>query len=141
LARVESELVAEVGGQQVPYRMLRVALSNEPDRDKRAQLERARLDLLDERLNPVYLEASRIDREAVSKLGSPNYYELYKRFGFRLDELAAECRAVLAETEQLWEREGDKLFRARLGIGLDDARPWDVPRLFRAPELDSMYPQ
>src|SRR4051794_8561267 len=52
LARVESELVAEVGGQQVPYRMLRVALSNEPDRDKRAQLERARLDLLDERLNP-----------------------------------------------------------------------------------------
>src|SRR5262249_11955608 len=41
---------------------------------------------------------------------------------------------------KLWEREGDKLFRARLGIGLDDARPWDVVRLFRAPELDQLYP-
>ena len=44
-------------------------------------------------------------------LGAPNYYELYKRFGFRLDELAEECRALLDDTEKLWEREGDRLFR------------------------------
>src|SRR5207248_10959695 len=25
-------------------------------------------------------------------------------------------------------------------IGLDEARPWDVVRLFRAPELDQLYP-
>jgi hypothetical protein len=77
----------------------------------------------------------------VRQLGAANYYELYKGFGFRLDELADECRAVLDETEQLWETEGDRLFRARLGIGLNEARPWDVGRLFRAPELDSLYPQ
>jgi hypothetical protein len=65
---------------------------------------------------------------------------LYKGFGFRLDELAEECRELLDETEKLWEREGDKLFRSRLGIGLGDARPWDVARLFRAPELDKLYP-
>ena len=28
----------------------------------------------------------------------------------------------------------------RLGFGLDEARPWDVGRLFRAPELDELYP-
>ena len=33
---------------------------------------------------------------------------------------------LLDETERLWEHEGDKLFRARLGIGLAEARPWDV---------------
>ena len=44
-------------------------MSNEPDRDRRERLERARLDLLDEHLNPVYLDAARIDREAVAKLG------------------------------------------------------------------------
>jgi hypothetical protein len=141
VAEVEAGLEATVDGETIPYRMLRPHIANEPDRDKRQRLEEARVRLLDEQLNPVYVDAARIDREAVSRLGSPNYYELYKRFGFSLDELAAECRVVLAETEQLWEREGDKLFRARLGIGLDDARPWDVPRLFRAPELDSMYPQ
>ena len=120
--------------------MLRPTMANEPDRDKRQRLERARLDLLDEHLNPVYLEAARIDREAVAKLGAPNYCELYKQFGFRLDELAAECDALLDETQGLWETHGDRLFRERLGIALADARPADVARLFRAPELDASYP-
>jgi hypothetical protein len=140
LAKEEAGLEATVDGETHPYRMLRVHMSNEPDRDKRQRLEEARVRLLDEHLNPVYLEAAQIDREAVQKLGAPNYYELYKKFGFRLDELADECRSLLDETEKLWEREGDRLFRSRLGIGLGDARQWDVARLFRAPELDELYP-
>jgi hypothetical protein len=140
IARVETELEAEVDGKKIPYRMLRVELSNEPDRDKRTRLERARLDLLDEHLNPVYLDAARIDREAVGRLGAPNYYELYKRFHFRLDELASECETLLDETEGLWETHGDRLFRERIGVPLAEARPYDVPRLFRAPELDIAYP-
>ncbi len=126
--------------RRFPYRMLRTALSNEPDRARRERLELERLRLVDEELNPVHLEAARIDREAVSALGAPNYYELYKRFGFRLDALAAECLELLASTERLWEETADQAFRDRLGLGLDDARPWDVPRLFRAPEWDSAYP-
>jgi hypothetical protein len=145
VAKAEAELEATVDGETVPYRMLRVAMSNEPDRDKRKRLEEARLRLLDEHLNPIYLEAVQIDQEAVRRLAAPNdavpnYYELYKRFGFKLDEVAAECQELLDDTERLWEREGDKLFRSRLGIGLDEARPWDVVRLFRAPELDKLYP-
>jgi hypothetical protein len=111
-AQVEASLEATVDGETVPYRMLRVVMSNEHDRDKRRRLEEERLRLLDEHLNPVYLEAAEIDRAAVLRLNAPNYYELYKRFGFRLDELGAECSELLDETEKLWEREGDKLFRA-----------------------------
>jgi oligoendopeptidase F len=145
VAKVEAELEATVNGETIPYRMLRVAMSNEPDRDTRKLLEEARLRLLDEHLNPIYLDAVQIDQEAVRRLAAPNdavpnYYELYKRFGFKLDEVAAECQELLDETERLWEREGEKLFRSRLGIGLDEARPWDVVRLFRAPELDKLYP-
>jgi hypothetical protein len=140
VARVEAELEATVDGETIPYRMLRVVMSNEAERDKRERLERERIRLLDEHLNPVYVEAAEIDRDAVGRLGAPNYYELYKRFGFRLDELAEECREVLDETEKAWERAGDATFRARLGIGLADARPWDITRLFRAPELDQLYP-
>ncbi|HET7127667.1 MAG TPA: hypothetical protein VFJ93_01165 [Gaiellaceae bacterium] len=139
-AEVEASLEATVDGETIAYRMLRVAMSNEPDRDSRRRLNEERLRLLDEHLNPVYLDAAEIDRDAVHTLDAANYYELYKTFGFRLDELADECRALLDETERLWEREGDKLFRARLGIPLDEAQPWDVPRLFRAPELDELYP-
>lgn len=140
IAAAEAELEAVVDDESIPYRMLRVALSNEPDRERRERIERERLRLLDEELNPVYLDAARIDREAVGALGSSNYYELYTRFGFRLDALAQECTELLDATEQLWEETGDRTFRDRLGIGLRDARPWDVPRLLRAPEWDSAYP-
>jgi hypothetical protein len=140
IAKVESELEATVDGERIPFRMLRPVLANEADRDRRQRIEETRLRLTEESLNPVYLDAARIDREAVSKLGTPNYYELYQRFGFHLDELAAQCTDLLDATERLWEETGDRLYRERLGIGLADARAWDVPRLFRAPEWDSAFP-
>jgi hypothetical protein len=140
LAEIEAELKVTIDGEEIPYRMLRPAMANEPDRERRERLEQERLRLLDEQLNPVYLEAARIDREAVGKLGAPNYYELYKGFGYALDELAGQCEELLDETERMWEQEGDKLFRQRLGISLSEARPADVARLFRAPELDTAYP-
>jgi hypothetical protein len=140
LAQVEAELEVTIDGETIPFRMLRVVMANEADRDKRERLERERLRLTDEELNPVYLEAARIDRDAVHALGSPNYYELYKRFGFELDDLAEQCKALMDETEGLWEQHGARAFRERLGIDLADARPWDVPRLLRAPQWDQSYP-
>ena len=139
-AEVEAKLELTVDGETMPYRMARVVMSNETDRDKRQRIDDQRIRLLDEHLNPLYLDAHRIDRDAIRELDAPNYYELYRRFGFRLDELAVECRALLDETERLWEDEGDALFRTRLGFGLGEAKPWDVGRLFRAPELDAQYP-
>jgi len=140
VAQLESELEATVDGERIPFRMLRPVTANEADRDRRRRLEQARLRLTDEHLNPVYLEAARLERDAVASLGAASYYELYKRFGFPLDELAAQCAELLDETERLWEETGDRLFRARLGIPLAEARAWDVPRLFRAPEWDRAFP-
>src|SRR5438105_1091923 len=62
IAAVEAELEATVDGETIPFRMLRVALSNEPDRDKRQRLEQTRVRLVDEHLNPVYLDAARVLR-------------------------------------------------------------------------------
>src|SRR5665213_2967128 len=103
LAQVEAELEATIDGEQIPFRMLRPVIANEPDRDRRQRLEETRLRLTDEHLNPVYLDAALIDRDAVSKLDAPNYYELYKRFVFQLDDLAAQCTDLLDATEGLWE--------------------------------------
>ena len=36
---------------------------------------------------------------------------------------------------------GDRLFRARVGIRLDEAQRWDVPRLFRAPRMGRRLPR
>ena len=41
-ARLEAELTATVDGEEIPYRMLRPTMANEPDREKRRRLEARR---------------------------------------------------------------------------------------------------
>ena len=121
--------------------MLRPSMANEPDRDKRERLDRARVELTEEHLNPLHAEGVHIIRDGVERLEAPNYADLYRRFGFQLDELAAQCRDLLDSTEKLFEASADKLFRDRVGIGLDEAKRWDVIRTFRAPEWDPQFPK
>src|ERR1044072_865230 len=51
VAKVEAELTVTIGGEDVPYRMLRVVTSNEPDRDKRQAYGEGRRPLLAAQLN------------------------------------------------------------------------------------------
>ena len=139
-ARLEAELTAAVDGEEIPYRMLRPTMANEPDRQKRARLEDARNALTEEHLLPIQLEAAQVEHDAVGRLGAPTYAELHRRFGFRLEELAEQCRGFLDSTERLWEDAGDKLFRGRVGVGLAEAQRYDVARVFRAPEWDPSFP-
>jgi hypothetical protein len=140
-AGLEAELEAKVGDETIPFRMLRPTMANEPDRAKRAELEAIRNDLTDEHLNPIYEDASEIDRKGALELGASSYLDLYTRFGFRLDDLSAQCRSFLDATEALYETAMDRLFRDRVGLSLADAKRWDVARLFRAAGWDDAFPQ
>ena len=140
IARLEASLEATVDGETIPFRMLRPAMANEPDRDKRERLDRVRVELTEEHLNPLYAEGVHIVNKGVEALEAPNYAELYRGFGFRLDELAEQCRALLDSTEKVFEQAADRLFRTRVGVSLDDAKRWDVIRTFRAPEWDPQFP-
>ena len=139
-ARLEAELKATVDGDEIPYRMLRPTIANEPDRAKRQRVENARNALTEEHLLPLQLEAEQVVTDAVHALGAPDYVELHRRFGFRLDEMGDQCRAFLDSTERMWEDAGDRLFRERVGVSLADAQRYDVARVFRAPEWDPSFP-
>jgi hypothetical protein len=139
-AMLEAELQVTIDGDTIPYRMIRPAMANEPDRGRRQELDRVRTDIVAERLNPIHLEAVQVEQGGVKELGSPTYLDLYGRFGFRLDELADQCRAFLASTERLYEETADRLFRARVGVGLSEIKRWDVARVFRATSWDSAFP-
>jgi len=141
IAGLEAELKATVDGEEIPFRMIRPQMANEPDRARREQLERVKDELTDEHLNPIYLEAMTVAHRATPELGAPTYLDLYRRFGFDLDPLAEQCRSLLDSTEALYEEAADRLFRERVGVGLDEAERWDVPRLFRAPAWDSAFPK
>jgi oligoendopeptidase F len=139
-ATLEAQLEATVDGETIGYRMIRPTIANEEDRAKRQRLEEARNRLTEVHINPVHADAVATLVEAVPRLGSPTYADLYRRFGFKLEQLADQCRAVLDSTEQLYEKEADKLFRARAGVGLGEAQRWDVARVFRAPAWDAAFP-
>jgi hypothetical protein len=140
VARLEAELKASVDGEEIPYRMIRPTIANEPERAKRERLERARNELVEEHLNPLYLEAHELVRATVRTFGSENYFELYKRFGFDLEKLAAQCRALLDGTEELHGKLADRLFRDRVGVPLAEAQRWDTPRMMRGTTWDAAFP-
>ena len=140
-AMLEAELEVPFEGETIPFRMIRPTLANEPDRDRRERLERVRVEIVEERLNPIHLDAVQIEQQAVRELGAPTYLDLYRKFGFDVDDLAEQCRAFLDSTEALYEESADRLFRDRVGVGLAKAKRWDVARLFRAASWDKAFPK
>jgi hypothetical protein len=141
LAELEGELEIELDGEKIPFRMVRPTIANEPDRDKRRELDARSNDILDEQMNPLHLEAARVVQQGARDLGFASYLELYRKAlpSSALDALAEQCRALLDSTERLYETNADKLLRARVGVSLAEAERYDLPRLFRAPEWDPMF--
>jgi hypothetical protein len=140
VAELEATLAATVDGEEIPYRELRSSLMNEDDRAARERLEAARNDLMDEHLNGLELQAAEVVRREARQLGATNYADLYRSFGYPLDDLADQCRRLLEETEGLWEEVGDRFFRSRVGLGLDEVARWDVARAWRGADWDSAFP-
>ncbi len=140
IARLEATLEVEVDGKPIPFRMLRPAIANEPDRARRERLDRARIELTEEQLNPQHIRLAAMRRDGTARLGFGTYRELYDRFAFPLEELGAQCRRFLDLTEDAFVEASDRLFRRRLGIPLEEASRWDVPRIFRASDWDDGFP-
>jgi hypothetical protein len=140
IADLEATLTVPVDGEEIAYRNLRPAIMNEPDRGRRESLERARNELTESRMQPDYLQAAEVVHRETTRLGAPTYTDLYRGFDFPLDDLAAQCRSFLEETEGLWDTVGDRFFRTHVGVGLDEAERWDVGRAFRSVSWDAAFP-
>ena len=140
VAELEATLTATVDGEEIPFRMLRPRLMNEEDRDVRERIEAARNELTEEHLNALELQAAQVVQRETRRLGADSYADLYRSFGFPLDDLAEQCRRLLAETEDLWVEAGDRFFRSRVGLGLGEVKRWDVGRAWRGVAWDAAFP-
>ena len=140
VAELEATLTATVDDEEIPFRMLKPRLMNEEDRDVRERIEAARNELTDEHLNTLELQAAQVVQRETRRLGADSYADLYRSFGFQLDDLAEQCRRLLTDTEDLWVEAGDRFFRSRIGLGLDEVKRWDVGRAWRGAQWDSAFP-
>ena len=139
IAEAETHSV-KVGGEDIPYRDLRPRIANEDDRARREALELARNETTEEH-NGLYIRKNQVVHMEAERLGAANYSELYRGFGYPLDELADQCRRFLDSTERLWEDAGNRFFRARIGLGLGEIERWDVARVFRGAGWDQAFPK
>ncbi|MBB4665002.1 hypothetical protein [Conexibacter arvalis] len=141
LAEREAGLRLDVGGTMLGFRESAVAQANEPDRERRLAIERARLEATAEALNPLHREALERTRELTAALGWPSYRALCAELkGLDLASLSRQTEAFLEATDAAY---GDVLAPAverTVGVPLARLARADLPWFFRARDEDSAFP-
>jgi hypothetical protein len=141
LAGLEASLEVDPGDGAVPYRSVPIEQANEPEAGRRAALEEARNAVLDQRLNPLYRTALERTHELCRALGWPTYAAAYAELrAIDFEALARQSAAFLEATEDAYPAAAD-LQLGRVGLPpLGELRRSDLPRFFRAAELDPVFP-
>ena len=140
IAAREAELEIEIGGERIPYRMAPVAQANEADPARRAEIDAARLGLLEEELNPLHLAAFERTQVLIRELGWDSYAQAWAQLrGIDLEALAAQTRRFVEATDPVYERIVDPELERVLGESLAGITRTDLARFFRAPGLDGSF--
>jgi hypothetical protein len=141
LAEREAALEIEVAGERIPYRQSAVAQANEPDAGRRAEIEGARLDVLDRELNPLHRQTLERAHSLARELGWPSYREMYQDLKqIDLAALEQQTSAFLRGTTERYRESVEPHLRAQVGFGFDELRRSDLPHFFRAPGFDDLFP-
>jgi hypothetical protein len=142
LARREAALKIELdGGESLGFRESAVAQANEPDCDRRAAIEMARLDATKNHLNDLYEEVIGTQHALARDLGYASYRELCAEAkGIDLGALNDDTTAFGQRSTPKYREVVGPALNASLGYGLEHFARADIPRFFRAPELDALFP-
>jgi hypothetical protein len=134
-ARSEAALELDLDGGPIPFRRATAALANEPDAERRAEIERARVAAIATELDPILREAHERSAALVRELGWPNVVAMRAELmQVDIGALAREARAFLDRTADAHRAALEGALRDELG--LDRGRRCDVPALLRACSLD-----
>jgi hypothetical protein len=126
-------------GERLPYQRVAIAIANEPRRERRLALDRARLRTLGE---PAAIRRDRLarERDLVAPLCDGDYVAARASLsGIDLDALAAACDDVLAATGDLYRDTLTERLRAELDLAPGDAERADGAYLFRGASYDDVF--
>jgi len=139
-ARLESSLEVELDKGAVPFRQASVVQANEPDAERREELQRGQDALTEERITPVLLAALERSHAACRELGWDGYAAAYA--DLRQVDFAAlerQTNAVLAATADAYPRAMSSRLAAAGLPEFGALRRSDLPRFFRAAQLDAGF--
>lgn len=139
ISTMETGLEVEVEDKKIPFRYSAVALTNEPDHNKREAIDRAREPVFNE-VNPLRLEVLNKEHELAVTLGYDNYVEMCQdASGIDLYGLRKQMQNVLNRTDRLYSRYFKLACNNILKLNPSDVRKHDVGFLFRAKEMDRLF--
>ena len=141
LAEREATLELDVDGVSMPYRQSAVTQANEPDPERRAAIEEARLEALERELNPLHLSALERAHELARDLGWASYRTMYEDLKqIDLAALERQTSAFLGATADTYGPSVEPHLRSQVGLGLAEMRRSDLPYFFRARGFDELFP-
>jgi hypothetical protein len=140
LANLEASLEVDPGDGPVPYRAVAVEQANEVDGERRRRLEEERDRTLAERLNPLHRTSLERAHDLCRSFGWAGYADAHAELrGIDLGALSRQTARFLDATEDTYPELVDpQLERQGLPV-LGEVRRSDLPRLFRAADLDGLF--
>jgi hypothetical protein len=141
LAEREAVLEIEIDGRREAYRQATVVQANEADPERRAEIERARLAVLDAELNPLHVAMIERVHALALELGWESYRAMCEELrGADLAALERQTRSFSEATGSTYRERVEGQLREQTGRGFATLRRADLPYFFRAPTYDRLFP-
>lgn len=141
LAEREASLEIELNGSRESYRQAALLQANEPDAGRRAEIEVARLGVLERELNPLHMEMLEQAHKLTVELGWASYRAMYENLkGLDLGGLERQTSAFSQATDASYRDLVEPQLREQTGIGFDELARSDLPYFFRAKTYDDIFP-
>jgi hypothetical protein len=140
-ARREAELQLELDGERIGFRESSVVQANEPDAERRAAIEGARLEATVREINPLAREMLERAHALARELGWPSYRAMCEELkSIDLGGLNAQTAAFLDATHDRYPDMLEPELHRTLGFGFAQLRRSDLPWFFRAAHADELFP-
>jgi hypothetical protein len=141
LAQREAGTMLELDGERLGLRESNSVQANEPDPERRALIERARMRAIEGELGHLHRELVERQHACAEELGWESYRAMCADCkGLDLDRLHAQCSAFSAATEARYAEVLEPQLHRTLGFGLSELRRSDLSRFFRQPGADDAFP-
>ena len=138
---LELEATAEVRGEVIPYRQIPVLIANEPDHNRRAELDAARRKILSEQLMGLCRTIMEGSHRLATEFGYKSYRDFFEKIeGVPLEPLRAETEKLLRETEPFYLKELEYYADTILKLPLSELTQYDFVYMRRADKFDPLFP-
>ena len=140
VATAEAAQTLTVDGEQIPLRSVEARIKNTAERSRRDAFESARLSAIAD-LNGLRQEILESSHEETRRLGFADYPTFCRDLsGIDLVALRELARPILPRSRDMYAEALSWYLTRWAGTSPREARRHDLVRLFRAPDLDKVFP-